>query len=210
MLETGALGLQTHVDVFGHQHHLAFGLTLLQVERRIDDAVVILLVGEYRFAFRQVVVGKNRQPSGTVLATPLSQPDPFGNLFGSGLAKHILQGTDRHPRFAADILLAILDVVELFQHRHRDDDVVFLKGVNGEGFVEQNIGVEDKQLAIVALHRQPPWLVADPVNDVPMTVTPQPDDRTMTRFHRTPVVDRAATAVCRRLRASQQKNLSRQ
>ena len=127
-----------------------------------------------------MVVGKDGQAPGTVLADPIAQIDAFGDLLRCGIAEHIFHGTNGHPRFAADILLAILDVVELFEHRHRDDDVVFLKGVDGEGFMQQNIGIENEEFAIVALHRQPPWVARDPVDDTRVSIKTQPDDRAMT------------------------------
>jgi len=58
---------------------------------------------------------------------------------------HVYVGrADRHPRFATDIFLPIFDVIEFFKHRHRNDNIVFLKGVDGQRFVQQHVGIEDK------------------------------------------------------------------
>ncbi|MNJ28943.1 hypothetical protein D3C77_234980 [compost metagenome] len=147
------LGLEAHVDVLGHQHHLAFHLVLLQVEGRVDDAVVRLLVGEHLGILRQMVIAED----GDMTARLARQRHPLHYLFGVGVAKHIFQRADGNPGITADVFLAILDVVELFEHRHGDEHVVLFEGVNGEGFVKQNVGIQDKQLSVRVVHKHPPW-----------------------------------------------------
>ncbi|MNF58317.1 hypothetical protein D3C84_398690 [compost metagenome] len=147
------LGLEAHVDVLGHQHHLAFHLVLLQVEGRVDDAVVRLLVGEHLGILGQVVIAED----GDMTARLAGQGHPLHYLFGVGVAKHVFQRPDGDPGITTDVFLAILDVVELFEHRHGDEHVVLFEGVDGEGFVKQNVGIQDKQLSVRVVHKHPPW-----------------------------------------------------
>jgi hypothetical protein len=146
-------GLEAHVDIFGDQHHLAFHLMLLQIEGSVDDAVVSFLVGEHLGILGQMVVTEDTD----ITARFASQRNALGDLLRGRIAEHIFQRTNGHPRVTADILVAILDVIELFQHRHGDKHVVLFEGVDSEGFVKQNVGIQDKQLSVRIVHKHSPW-----------------------------------------------------
>ena len=153
MGKTCSLGLEAHVDVFGDQHHLTLHLVLLQVEGGVDDAVVRLLVGEHLGILGQMVIAED----GDMAARLAGQRHSLHYLLRSRITEHIFQGTDGDTGITADVLLAILDVVELFEHRHGDEHVVLFEGVDGEGFVKQNVGIQDKQLSVRVVHKHPPW-----------------------------------------------------
>ena len=44
MIEPRPLGLDTHIDVFGHQTNHRLGVLCLEPERNIDDAVIVGLI----------------------------------------------------------------------------------------------------------------------------------------------------------------------
>ncbi|MNZ31417.1 hypothetical protein D3C78_487160 [compost metagenome] len=133
-------GLEAHVDVFGHQHHVQFLAPAAQLQQLVDDDVVVEV-------FRQQAVGlvarahENRQEAfGAALAT--LDRHALLDIGRRGITQGLVDQTDRLATFGGNRLFASLEFVELLQHRHRDGDVVLLEVEQGVWIVNQYIGIE--------------------------------------------------------------------
>jgi hypothetical protein len=79
---------------------------------------------------------------------PLGPPLPrwighaLFHVIGRGHAQGLVNQADGLAAFGCHQLFAGFEFVELFEHRHRDRDVVFLEVEQRVWIVNQNIGIE--------------------------------------------------------------------
>ena len=85
MRQPGPFSLQTHIQIFGYQHHLIRCEGFLQVQCNINDAVVVFVAGKNLLRFDHVEISKNRQCSRrSVFASAETFKGYAGNHFFRG------------------------------------------------------------------------------------------------------------------------------
>ena len=125
------------------QHHGQARTAGLQLDQLVDDLVVVEVfrqpgqrLGTLAHKDRQVTAGP---------ALIAHDRHPVLDLLRSGTAENLVDQANslatlgRHPLFTA------FQLVQLFQHRHRDGDVVLLKIQQGIRVVDQYVGIEGVQ-----------------------------------------------------------------
>ncbi|MNN06191.1 hypothetical protein D3C81_1189730 [compost metagenome] len=138
--------LDAHVDVFGHQHHLALGVLLLQRADHAQDLVVGLALRQALGQLDLVQAGLEEQLALRVAVAERGQRQPVvEHAVGAG-DQRVERAAD-HPRVAGDFAHALLVVVQLLERHHRQIDVVFLEAEQRARVVHQHVGVQHEQLA---------------------------------------------------------------
>ena len=155
MLEPRALSLDAHVDIFGHQTDKGARVISTQAKRNIDNPIVVgvVLIRVQERDFRIIcdqLIRKNRQSTESVLVEVRTRYlDAFLNFLWRGAADNFIDELNRDAGFAADALVAaVLNVVQLLQHRHGNHDLVLCKSGDGSGVVQQHVGVQYVNLAM--------------------------------------------------------------
>lgn len=135
--------LQAHVDVLGHQHHAHAAVAALQLDQLVDDLVVVEVLRQPGNGLGTLAHEDRQAAAGAVLATLDRYPSL--DLLGRGLAEYLVDQADGLAALGGDGVLSGLQLVQLFEHRHRDRDAVFLEVQQGIRIVDQDIGIEDVQ-----------------------------------------------------------------
>ena len=145
-------GLDAHIDVFGHQHHFAGWIFFAQRLHYAQDLVVRLALGQ---AGGQTVVqrlGLEQQFALGLALASAAQIEALGNVRTGRAGQRVeraagLAGVARHFGHAFFV------TIELFEHDHGQEDVVFFKAEHAHRVVHQHIGVKHKQLGRTAAGR---------------------------------------------------------
>ena len=141
--------LHAHVDVLGHQHHVAVGARLAQRAHDPEDVVVGL---PDRQAGRQNLRDRLRlqkQAAGGLGVADRGQQNPLLDLVVAG-RHQCIERAARLPGVARHLRQAFLVAVQLLQRHHRQEDVVLLEAKQARGVVHQHVGVEHEQLGSAA------------------------------------------------------------
>ncbi len=135
--------LQAHVDVLGHQHHAHAAVAALQLDQLVDDLVVVEVLRQPGDGLGTLAHEDRQAAAGAVLATL----DRYPSSTCSGVASPSTWSIRRMSLAAlgGDGVLSGLQLVQLFEHRHRDRDAVFPEVQQGIRIVDQDIGIEDVQ-----------------------------------------------------------------
>ena len=144
--QTQRAGLDAHVDVLRHQHHLLGREHLAQGGRHRQDAVVGLAGGQ-RLGQRGVEHARLQEqpPGGVTVAQPVQGDALFDAAFHVG--QQLVEAAADLPCMARDLAHAALVVVQLFQRDHRQEHVVLLEAEQCRRVVHQHVGVQHEQLA---------------------------------------------------------------
>jgi hypothetical protein len=144
--------LDAHVDVLGHQHHLAAGVLLAQALHHAQDLVVGLAL---RQTGRQLEIqqhGLEEQLAAGLAVAGLGQVDADARVQRTVLVGETA-GTGQRVEVAADLAHvarhlahAFLVAVQFLQRDHRQEDVVFLEAEQAHRVVHQHVGVEHEEL----------------------------------------------------------------
>jgi hypothetical protein len=138
-------GLDAHVDVLGHQDHLAPGIALLQVDHHADDVIVGLADRQVRGNVAVDRLGLQEKAPGDVVRLVAPEWNPFGDR-PFGVADDVVEKPARLARVARDLGDAALVVVELLQRHDRQEHVVLLEPEQARRIVHQHVGVENEEL----------------------------------------------------------------
>jgi len=119
------VGLDTHVDVFRHQHDLAIRALLLQRANHAENLVVGLAD---RQPFNRLNVsqrGLEVQAAGRIAIAQRGQRQPGGHL--ADVRHQCIQRTAHLTRIARHFRHALLVVIEFLERHHGQIDVVLLE-----------------------------------------------------------------------------------
>ena len=137
-------GLDTHVDVFGHQDHFTWRELLAQGVHHPQNLVVGLAL---RQAGGQRVVqclSLEKQLSfGLAMASGVKlQANPDVGAIGASQCVKTAAGL---TRVACNLCHAFFVSVQFFQNNHGQEDVMLFKTKQAHGIVHQDIGVQHEQ-----------------------------------------------------------------
>ncbi len=139
--------LDPHIDILADQNHLALGMGFLQMFDYADDLVIGLAACQTRGQLAADRLCLQKQASRSVAAVVCMQLDAVLDVV-LGCAYDFVEKAARLPRIARDLRHTFLVIVELFESRHRNVDVVFLEAKQAGRIVHEHVGVEHKQLDV--------------------------------------------------------------
>jgi hypothetical protein len=150
-------GLHAHVDVLGHQHHLAARKLLAQALHHAQDLVVGLALRQpggqlhvqQRGLEEQLAAGFAVPGAGQFDAGLGVELAAFAALRGDGSQRIQLAADLAHA--ARHLAHALLVAVELLERDHRQEHVVFLEAEQAHRVVHQHVGVQHEELGRAAV-----------------------------------------------------------
>src|SRR5690606_10387918 len=137
-------GLETHVDVLGHQHHTTPWIAGLQVGHRVQDPVVIQVGWQEHHIFRRIRHQDRKTARRFELLAPLNGHSLL-HRFRFCPAQHAVNLADRLAAISGYSQPAALELVQFFKDGNGDDDVVLIEVLYGGGVVDEDVGIEDVQ-----------------------------------------------------------------
>ena len=147
-MDTQNCGLDPQIDVLGHQGNLAARMILLQGQGHAEDIVIRGIAGQRNHRTEPGRAGLKIQSAPhcrfAVWISRAGQRQTLLNLVLAGAGDQIVQKAASLPNIARHFRNAFLGAVQLFQHLHRQVNIVFLKAEQRSRIVHQHIGVEDK------------------------------------------------------------------
>ena len=132
--------LDPEVDVLRDQDHLPRRLALRERQGGVQDAVVVLLRAEQLDRVDPARLLRDHQEP--ALARPVDR-DPVPQV---ALLGELVEVAHELPRVEVDDVVALLELVELLEHRQGHGHVVLLERGHGLEVVEDDRGVEDEDL----------------------------------------------------------------
>ena len=139
--------LDAHVDVLGHQDHLAARVGFLQMADHGEDLVVGLAAGQRRGQLAVDRLGLQEQAAGRLLVALRRQRDAIVDV-GLAVVEQTIEEAADLTRVARDLRHALLVVVQLLERGHGQEDVVLLEAEQTGRVVHQHVGVQHEQLGV--------------------------------------------------------------
>ncbi len=150
--------LDAQVDVFRNENDARVGFFVLQRQRLRQDGVVVALARKtFRQRDRHLSRLEEQAAGGGLLAmiarVLAGQLQPPVDLLLGGIVDQLIEKAADLTHAARGFGKSFLVSVQLFEHDHRQIDVVLLESENRGGVVHQHVGVEYEQPAPVARPR---------------------------------------------------------
>ena len=137
--------LHAHVDVFGHQHHITRRVLLAQGLDHAQNLVVGLALGQAHGQAHVQGLRLEKQLATHIAVAGAVQRQAFGHVGALGAGQRIQRAAGL-ACVACHLGHAFFIAVQLFQHDHGQEDVMFLKAEQAHGVVHQYIGIEHEKL----------------------------------------------------------------
>ena len=148
--------LDAQVDVLRHQRHARLRVLALQRHGVREDRVVGAVTGQrVGQPGRHLSCLEEQAPGRRLLATVHrlggGQFEPAVDLLLGRAGHQLVEEATHLAHVARRLRHAFLARVELLEHDHRDEDVVFLEAEDARGVVHQDVGVEKENTALGGL-----------------------------------------------------------
>ncbi|MNF55727.1 hypothetical protein D3C84_371990 [compost metagenome] len=112
----------------------------MQVDQLVDDDVVVEVIGQQLVGLGAAAHENRQQALGPALAT--LDRDALFDIARRSVAQGLIDQANGLTAFGSDGVLAILELVQLLKHRHRNGDMVLFEVQQRIGVVDQYVGIE--------------------------------------------------------------------